>query len=136
MSHGYLGDPGDSKGSFGPGYNWKCPRFGCRFEITSWTDTGLFRLKEPHINKHFLEDKETLEIFQSKLISAPVRDYNKFRLTWNDVTFLWTRGIRVDEADYDKTTTATPNNETDRNQVEWGKILDAVIRRTKDGTSK
>jgi hypothetical protein len=128
-SHGFLGEPPRGEGDFGPRFRWKCPRTGCKTEIVSWTETGLARLKEPHLDEHYQDDKETLAVFQSKLLSQPIRDYNKLRLTWADVTFLWTRGIAVDETDYDKSAKAAPNAEVDRNQIEWGKILDSVIRR-------
>jgi hypothetical protein len=84
---------------------------------------GLERQKEPHIEGHVREDKELLKVFETRLISYPLPDYNKLRLTWNDVTFLWTRGIQVDSVEYDKNAAAAPCKDEGMSQGEWTRIL-------------
>jgi hypothetical protein len=79
--------------SFGPKYNWKCPREGCRKEISAWTENGLRALREPHVAEHASKDRENLILFQKTILDGPPRDYNKWELTVADKAFLRTRGI-------------------------------------------
>jgi hypothetical protein len=83
----------EEKSSFGPKHNWKCPREGCRKEITAWTEGGLRALKEPHVKEHESQDRENMILFQRAILEGPPRDYNKWELTVADKAFLRTRGV-------------------------------------------
>ena len=79
--------------SFGPKFHWKCPREGCKKDISAWTENGLKSLKEPHIKEHESKDRENMALFQKIISAGPPRDYNKWELTVADKAFLRTRGI-------------------------------------------
>lgn len=91
-SHGYLGDSGFS----GPKHSYKCPRLGCKYETTAYTDTGMARLADEHRLQHAREDRERAIEFL-KMPPKTTAEYNKLKLTWTDMVFLVTRGVQVDE---------------------------------------
>lgn len=85
-------------------FEWTCPRTGCRKYILSWTDSGLQKLKGFHLDQHFKEDIQTAEdrlaSAQRKFEATPpktVEQLTKLHLTFQDVCFLKTRYIKIDE---------------------------------------
>jgi hypothetical protein len=85
-------------------FEWSCPRQGCRKYILSWTQTGLDKSKQYHLEQHFKEDmqsaRDRLDSAQKKFENQPPKtsnDYQKMNLTFQDVCFLKTRHISIDE---------------------------------------
>jgi hypothetical protein len=118
-------------GMFGPKYFWGCPRTGCKsnlIEMAAWTINGLNILKEEHLKKHLADDRDALQNFDKKLLEGPPRDHSKLHLTWTDVTFLWNRGVSVDEADYDKSAKNEKPAGEGMTPGEWARILERAWR--------
>jgi hypothetical protein len=84
--------------SYGPNYYWKCPRVGCKKEVSSWTEKGMQNFKEMHEEEHANEDRENRIAYQKALETAPPKNYNELLITHHDVNFLKTRGIAIDES--------------------------------------
>jgi hypothetical protein len=123
-----MSEAGGSRlGEFGPRFFWRCPRVGCKSninEIAAWTVNGLNIQKEEHLKKHLNEDREALHNFDQRLLQGPPRDHNKLHLTWADVVFLWSRGVFVDEVDYDKTAKDSKPAGEGMTPGEWARILE------------
>ncbi len=110
-------------------YEWKCPRKGCIREIVSWTEKGLRLLIEAHQLDHESRDRENMKQFQAAL--TPIRDYNKLSLAWSDITFLKTRGIKIDaDIQYDPTVPYFPYEGPGLSQKVWKRILEVCDERT------
>jgi hypothetical protein len=106
-------------------YEWKCPRSGCKKFIMAYTEGGLQTLREMHLNDHVKEDRAATARFQEALKKTS-RDYNKLILTWEDINFLTTRGIRIDEQiEYDPTLERHVCFE-ERQPKNWFKILERL----------
>lgn len=120
-------DPG--RPSLTQKYEWKCPRKGCIREIVSWTAKGLQLLIEAHQRDHEAKDHEGMVKFQKAL--TPISDYNKLTVSWSDITFLRTRGIKIDnDIVYDPTVAYLPYEGPGLLQITWRRILEAPNGRT------
>lgn len=91
--HGYLGEP---PGSWAPKHSYRCPRLGCKYETTAYTMAGMMRLADEHRAQHKREDAERLQSYV--FLQKDPKEYEVLKLTWADMCFLVTRGVKVDEA--------------------------------------
>jgi hypothetical protein len=85
-------------------FEWRCPRQKCLYNITSWSEKGVFDAKKRHLNRHFVEDSQFISTSLAearahfeKLTPKKPEDYQTLKLTWFDVTFLMTRNITLDD---------------------------------------
>jgi hypothetical protein len=92
-SHGYLGDSG---ANFKPTHVYRCPRLGCKYETSAYTEAGMLRLADEHRLQHKREDLEREFKFSTFVYKRP-EEYQKLKLTYVDMCFLVTRGIKVSE---------------------------------------
>jgi hypothetical protein len=94
-------------------YEWTCPRLGCKYVALMYGESSLSIMRDLHLHKHELQDRESMAEFQravkeaapdprrAALIPAPAKsepqDYNKSQLTKYDKEFLKTRGIKWED---------------------------------------
>jgi hypothetical protein len=93
-SHGYLGDLPEP--SYGPKFTWDCPRIGCKYSTSTWTEGGLRSSKEFHNEKHEKEDRERMEEFAA-LPLLPASHYQQLVLTLHDINMFECYHIKIDE---------------------------------------
>jgi hypothetical protein len=106
-------------------YEWTCPRLGCKKYIMTYTENSFEILRDMHLDKHAREDREEMVKFQETLKRIP-RDHDKLILTWEDINFLTTRGIRIDEQiEYDPTLKRHVCFE-EKQPKNWSKILERL----------
>ncbi|VVB52782.1 Uncharacterised protein [uncultured archaeon] len=92
MSSRYLGEPANFK----PTHVYRCPRLGCTYEVAAYTTTGMMRLADEHRLQHQRTDRER----QFRITTMPPKspaEYEILKLTYVDMCFLVTRGIKVPE---------------------------------------
>lgn len=63
----------------------------------SYSEEGLETRINLHNTSHAIETAANMRRFEAAAKKQPPRDYNMLHLTWQDVTFLLTRGIALDE---------------------------------------
>lgn len=91
----------------------------------SWTEGGSKSLSEGHLYDHEKENRENMVKFQEALKAAPPRDYNKLKIAYSDLTFLKTRGIKIDDdIEYDPTVKYEPYEGPGMSQRLWRQILE------------
>ena len=81
-----------------PKFEWSCPRLGCKKQIIAYTERGMNLLAEEHIYQHTKEDHannvkpktDSIQVYKPK-------DYDTLRLTRDDIDFLKTRMIAIDD---------------------------------------
>jgi hypothetical protein len=131
VAYGELTAPGD----FGPKYHWQCPR--CKFNVSAWTENGLRLQREPHQDWHYAHDLEQRAAFREALAAKVIKpaDYNRLHLNWEDITFLITRGIRIDEdVIFEPEMKYKANHDADIKQTLWAEILERAWGEDEDDT--
>lgn len=85
-------------------YRWECPYPDCKYSILSYTQTSFERRRTEHLEGHLKQSRQEREQREAKLAEAlePLgvsfrKNPEKLHVTWRDVEFLITRGIRIDE---------------------------------------
>lgn len=78
-------------------FYWNCPRLGCKREIVAYSQSTVNNLREIHEAEHQEEVKKNIENYERSKALAPLRDYNKLKITRFDRDFLRTRFIKIDE---------------------------------------
>lgn len=77
-------------------HEWKCPL--CRYETRTMTKFGMKALQEQHMAGHHRPEPRESISMQSTVAPAPKRrNYDVLYLNRFDVTFLTTRGIKIDK---------------------------------------
>lgn len=107
-------------------YEWNCLRPGCKKFIMAYTQQGLHLLTEEHMYQHDREDRESR---RNKAIeyTGPKKDYNILKMTLQDIGFLKTRGIKLDDQiEIDLSLDSKPTSDKLSPKI-WAKILDTSI---------
>jgi hypothetical protein len=93
----------------------------------AYSESGLRALVEEHMSQHFREDREQIQQTTALALFRPPQDYNVLKLTAHDMGFLKTRGIQVDESDWDLSADEKPSK-TKLSQSLWASILEKAWR--------
>jgi len=119
-------------------HNWDCPRPGCRKFIMAYTEGGLRALTEEHISQHIREDRENQKAREAAIeYVGPTRDYDVLDLSPEDVCFLKTRGIAIDDKiEINYAHEPKPSKDSKLGQTLWARILDRAWSRENNGTVK
>src|ERR1700693_1794569 len=94
-------------------FTWHCPRLGCKKFIMAYTEAGLRSFSEDHIEQHIREDRENnVQTAAISLFRGP-KNYNVLNLTGQDIAFLKTRGVAIDDkVQYDPCLEEKPVSDT------------------------
>jgi hypothetical protein len=85
-------DPGN------PLLEWRCPRWpACKKEIIAVSEAGLRVLSEQHMDQHYREDRDKRQDTEDTSSIESDKDYSVLNITAQDVGFLRTRHIKIDD---------------------------------------
>jgi hypothetical protein len=122
-------------------HEWQCPREGCDRFIMAYSKSGIEKLIEEHLYVHSQQDREDelkrrqeeVENLTKELASIqPNKNDNLLVLTAQDIAFLKTRHIKIDEdIEFDPCLELKPSKGF-LPQALWKKILEAACRNSQN----
>ncbi len=110
-------------------HEWHCPRPGCKYFITCYTEGGMRSLSEMHTDQHYREDRAAGARSTAIVLGLPIKDYGVLKMTTQDMAFLKTRHIKIDDKiEHDECLEPKPTT-AELSQRQWARVLERTWNR-------